>query len=81
MITKECFPRSKKELVVEIIQGPDRFGKYSFILYWRTNYIPGQPELSHPGLVRAQAFHASIDEILCGRKYRTVERRSIKGGE
>lgn len=42
---------------VQWLSGPDRFGMYSYFLFWPTNYIPGHPDGEHGQHVRGQGFY------------------------
>ena len=43
MIPPDCVPKTEDEVVIRIKSGPDSLGRYSFDLFWRTNYIAGHP--------------------------------------
>lgn len=42
-VREDCIPANPQERVCELLGGPDSEGRYSFLLYWLTDYIPGQP--------------------------------------
>lgn len=43
---------------IEIHDGPDSAGRYSYTLYWQTDYHPGHPAGEHGERERGQCFFA-----------------------
>jgi len=74
MIPFNCEPRSKNEVVLEYLEGPDKQRKYHYCLYWQTDYIPGHPN-PKPVMVRGQHFFADPAEDLKRPHIREVDHR------
>lgn len=45
---------------VEIDKGPDPLGRYSYTLFWTTNYHPGHPDGEYAIRERGQCFFAPL---------------------
>lgn len=45
---------------IEIIDGPDRLGRYIYWLFWMANYHPGDPDGEYQWAERGQLFHAPL---------------------
>jgi hypothetical protein len=72
----DCRPANKHETVIEVVDGPNRYGEHTFFAYWEDTYMP-------PSGVRGQIFLTSLSEFIKrtekidGSKitYRLVDRR------
>lgn len=76
----DCIPASADEVVFEIHRGPDSQNRYSFTMYWQTDYIAGHPD-PQPVMTRGQCFFGDVHDYTekYGDKARIVDRRPRKG--
>lgn len=42
-----------------MLNGPDRWGRYSYIIYWIADYTPGHPDGEYASRVKGQVFFAN----------------------
>jgi len=58
MISADCIPKDEHETVMEILDGPNKYGQYTFFLYWiGTGHFTGtrgQIFLANPAEHKAQ---------------------------
>lgn len=48
------------EVLIEISEGPDYFGRVTFMAWWHEDYIPGAPGLH----TRGQIFVHDLDDFI-----------------
>jgi hypothetical protein len=64
MIPVDCIPKNEHETIMEITDGPNRYGQYTFFLYWiGTGHFTG---------VRGQIFLADPAQY---KHNRIIDRR------
>ena len=54
--------RQSKKIRCEVYEGPDAQGRYSYALFWMTNYHPGQPDGEHGWKERGQHFYGKLPQ-------------------
>jgi hypothetical protein len=75
MIPIDCIPMHENETVLELVAGPNRYGQYTFFLYWigQGNFVGkrGQVFLANPTEYQHDRI---VDARRWPRTYHSVER-------
>lgn len=65
---------------IDVIDGPDSLGRYTYIVYISCGYFPGHPEGEYHSGERGQVFHTSLPDDL--DEYEIIEKdRARREGE